>query len=131
MEGALAASERADAAARRAADAPLEASTSGQEGDDLWVQKYAPHAFLELLSDEQINREAVRWLKLWDPFVFGGPAKGGGRKGGKATPLQLPEHRILLLCGPPGQHPFTWLLSHSAWPPLLCSDEELQVLPIG
>ena len=104
MERALAASERAAAGAQRAGDPLQEVSTSGQEEAGLWVQKYAPHAFLELLSDEQINREAVRWLKLWDPFVFGGPANRGGRKGVKAAALQLPEHRILLLCGPPGQH---------------------------
>lgn len=37
----------------------------------LLVSKYAPRRFIELLSDERTNREVVRWLKLWDPCVFG------------------------------------------------------------
>ena len=37
----------------------------------LWVDKYAPKSFLDLLSDEQINRDVVKWLKTWDTCVFG------------------------------------------------------------
>ncbi|UPQ97958.1 P-loop-containing nucleoside triphosphate hydrolase [Chloropicon primus] len=40
-------------------------------GEKLLVSKYAPRRFIELLSDEQTNREVVRWLKLWDHYVFG------------------------------------------------------------
>jgi len=62
----------------------------------LWAAKYAPTSFLDLLSDEQINRDVVRWLKSWDPCVFGTPdtttgmgrraSVGGGIKN-KFTPL--------------------------------------------
>lgn len=41
----------------------------------LWVEKYAPKAFAELLSDEQVNRRALQWLKSWDAVVF--PDKPG------------------------------------------------------
>ncbi|KAG0606534.1 hypothetical protein M758_9G148800 [Ceratodon purpureus] len=41
------------------------------EHEDLWVDKYAPRSFTELLSDEQTNREVLRWLKQWDSCVFG------------------------------------------------------------
>ena len=41
----------------------------------LLAAKYAPRRFIELLSDEKTNREVVRWLKLWDHFVFGKPIK--------------------------------------------------------
>ncbi|GLT97836.1 hypothetical protein SLE2022_153820 [Rubroshorea leprosula] len=37
----------------------------------LWVEKYAPNSFTELLSDEHTNREVLLWLKQWDSCVFG------------------------------------------------------------
>lgn len=39
-------------------------------GGALWVDKYAPEGFRDLLSDEKINREVLRAVKAWDPFVF-------------------------------------------------------------
>lgn len=39
--------------------------------DRLWVDKHAPAHFSDLLSDERINREVLRALRQWDPFVFG------------------------------------------------------------
>ncbi|CAL0303132.1 unnamed protein product [Lupinus luteus] len=39
--------------------------------EQLWVDKYAPKSFTELLSDEQTNREVLLWLKQWDSNVFG------------------------------------------------------------
>ncbi|XP_020231896.1 chromosome transmission fidelity protein 18 homolog [Cajanus cajan] len=59
----------------------LETSSEGQSVPDvpeaqlvheqLWVDKYAPNSFTELLSDEQTNREVLLWLKQWDSYVFG------------------------------------------------------------
>lgn len=37
---------------------------------ELWVQKYKPNKYLDLLSDESTNRMMLRWLKLWDKVVF-------------------------------------------------------------
>ncbi|KAI4342598.1 hypothetical protein MLD38_027207 [Melastoma candidum] len=39
--------------------------------EKLWVDKYAPNSFTELLSDEQTNREVLLWFKQWDACVFG------------------------------------------------------------
>ncbi|CAL9095761.1 unnamed protein product [Musa acuminata var. zebrina] len=39
--------------------------------EQLWVEKYAPSSFKELLSDERTNREVLLWLKQWDSSVFG------------------------------------------------------------
>ncbi|XP_042518071.1 chromosome transmission fidelity protein 18 homolog [Macadamia integrifolia] len=39
--------------------------------EQLWVDKYAPNSFTELLSVEQTNREVLLWLKQWDSCVFG------------------------------------------------------------
>ncbi|KAF7837327.1 chromosome transmission fidelity protein 18-like protein [Senna tora] len=39
--------------------------------EKLWVDKYTPKSFTELLSDEHTNREVLLWLKQWDSSVFG------------------------------------------------------------
>ena len=82
--------------------------------EELWVDKYAPRSFLELLSDEAINRAVVRWLKSWDAAVFGtgqaaasasraGPQIGGqGGQHGKPLQDRRPAQRVLLMGGPPG-----------------------------
>ncbi len=36
----------------------------------LWVDKHAPSSFPQLLSDERTNREVLRALRAWDPYVF-------------------------------------------------------------
>ncbi|KAL4441783.1 hypothetical protein ABPG74_008780 [Tetrahymena malaccensis] len=36
----------------------------------LWVDKYMPKRYDELLSFDKINREVMCWLKAWDPIVF-------------------------------------------------------------
>ncbi|XP_063937571.1 uncharacterized protein LOC108193631 isoform X3 [Daucus carota subsp. sativus] len=43
--------------------------------EKLWVDKYSPNSFMELLSDEQTNREVLLWLKQWDSCVFGSEIK--------------------------------------------------------
>ncbi|KAJ0518376.1 putative AAA+ ATPase domain, ATPase, AAA-type, core [Helianthus annuus] len=63
----------------------LEASVSTQIDTDLletpvvteqlWVDKYSPNSFVELLSDEHTNREVLMWLKQWDSSVFGTEVK--------------------------------------------------------
>ncbi|WCJ24233.1 Replication factor C large subunit [Euphorbia peplus] len=127
--------------------------------EKLWVEKYAPSSFSELLSDEHTNREVLLWLKQWDSCVFGSEIRSTSdevfsalrrhssgaqnqshaaestftrRKQGhgwnnrnfrhsnnldhgntnlkeikdlwskKTRPTGPPEHKILLLCGPPG-----------------------------
>lgn len=37
----------------------MEETETVTEHEDLWVDKYAPHSFTELLSDEQTNREVL------------------------------------------------------------------------
>ena len=37
---------------------------------DLWVDKYRPKKYMDLLSDESSNRSLLQWLKLWDKVVF-------------------------------------------------------------
>nr|XP_014342209.1 PREDICTED: chromosome transmission fidelity protein 18 homolog [Latimeria chalumnae] len=37
----------------------------------LWVDKFTPKHYTELLSDDYTNRCLLKWLKLWDTVVFG------------------------------------------------------------
>ncbi len=66
----------------------------------LWVDKYSPKSFFELLSDEQINRDVVKWVKSWDACVH---RKQTTQSGPMAAQQHLgPEQKLLLLSGPPG-----------------------------
>ncbi|XP_055837537.1 chromosome transmission fidelity protein 18 homolog [Episyrphus balteatus] len=99
---------------------------------NLWVEKYKPKKYFDLLSDEGTNRNLLYWLKMWDKVVFGKEfkpreekedtkglrnfnkqtgkfeLKGGWKKTRKSNlntnvdPLGRPMQKIALLCGPPG-----------------------------
>jgi chromosome transmission fidelity protein 18 len=43
----------------------------GGEEQELWVEKYKPKKYMDLLSDETTNRSLLQWLKMWDNVVFG------------------------------------------------------------
>ena len=79
------------------------------------MDKYSPKSYMELLSDEAINRSVVAWLKSWDTCVFGtATSKGSKRSGGGAFGVKQhgdtrPEQKILLMSGAPGWHPHTSL----------------------
>lgn len=40
------------------------------KSDRLWVDKYRPQGYFDLLSDESTNRNLLTWLKMWDKMVF-------------------------------------------------------------
>lgn len=43
-----------------------EEATTGAQGDArLWVEKYSPKSFVDLLSDDRTNRDLARWLLAW------------------------------------------------------------------
>lgn len=134
--------QRTIAAARRRVDKAATASSitnvnaasnnnNNSRDDMLWVDKHAPRSFPHLLSDERTNREVLRALRAWDPYVFrkASPlrplyqrqreqeekddknAKGDGTKkdvkndpGGVNSADKRPEEnaRVILLSGPPG-----------------------------
>lgn len=96
------------------------------ENSDLWVEKYKPRSYFDLLSDEGVNRSLLNWLKMWDKVVFNkGKEKlsaNGQHQGkkpfntnykqfGKVSNSEhinefdsygRPHYKIALLCGPPG-----------------------------
>jgi chromosome transmission fidelity protein 18 len=48
-----------------------EVAVVGEEEQELWVEKYKPKKYMDLLSDETTNRSLLQWLKMWDKVVFG------------------------------------------------------------
>ncbi|KAA0156639.1 hypothetical protein FNF29_00750 [Cafeteria roenbergensis] len=58
------ASLRAD---REAREGPR-AGPAGDVPTEKWTDQYAPRTFVELLSAEQINRNVLRWVKLWGAY---------------------------------------------------------------
>ncbi|XP_046403632.1 chromosome transmission fidelity protein 18 homolog [Ischnura elegans] len=92
---------------------------------DLWVEKYRPRSYMDLLSDEGTNRTLLKWLKLWDHAVFKTEIKKPRvnkeekkfkkdnqdmkfKKDNQAEFIEevdeagYPVKKLVLLCGPPG-----------------------------
>ncbi|KAG8506344.1 Chromosome transmission fidelity protein 18 [Galemys pyrenaicus] len=65
--------EPEDVLARHSPEAAPAVEPAGQDGTEhwLWVDEFAPRRYTELLSDDFTNRCLLKWLKLWDPVVFG------------------------------------------------------------
>ena len=40
------------------------------ENSELWLEKYKPKKYDDLLTDEKTNRDILTWLKSWDELVF-------------------------------------------------------------
>lgn len=85
----------------------------------LWVDKHAPSTFQHLLSDERTNREVLRALRSWDPYVFGRDPPSRPTSHAQYQQAQQQEEnretprnpndkrpdenrRVILLSGPPG-----------------------------
>lgn len=48
--------------------------------DKLWVDRYRPRKFMELIGNDKVARDALSWIKQWDYCVFG---KTRGKKRAK------------------------------------------------
>ncbi|KAK0211032.1 hypothetical protein DFS33DRAFT_1296980 [Desarmillaria ectypa] len=73
----------------------------------LWVDRYRPQRFTDLMGNERVAREILSWVKQWDWCVFG-KSKGKKRARGSDENVDFedeyhrPKEKILLLSGPPG-----------------------------
>uniref|UniRef100_A0A8C0JA05 Chromosome transmission fidelity factor 18 n=1 Tax=Chelonoidis abingdonii TaxID=106734 RepID=A0A8C0JA05_CHEAB len=112
--------------------------TEGADDEDesalhcLWVDRFTPRHYTELLSDDYTNRCLLKWLKLWDMVVFGKekPVKKTKPSADAHPPFKQlkeqqnkwrskaqfteeileaeldqhmrPKYKVALLCGPPG-----------------------------
>ncbi|GAA5794914.1 hypothetical protein HPULCUR_000262 [Helicostylum pulchrum] len=96
------------------------------ESNRLWVDKYRPTCYMDLMGDQRLNRDVLRWVKQWDFCVFkkkpsqetqrdkvmrqykstfGTEPKFAAYKTNNSIntdPLLRPEKRIMLMSGPPG-----------------------------
>lgn len=114
---------RNEAEAVRAAARPLKTKSARAAMLDgqVWVDRYRPKRFTELLGDERIHREVMSWLKEWDPCVFrrknrkkmrdathDGPVAPpkfvayGQQAPEWKDPYDRPAQRVLLISGAPG-----------------------------
>lgn len=102
------------------AEMDVEETRTNHRPGALWVEKYAPRSYTDLLSEEAINRTLLHWLKQWDYVVFDKdlPMVKNKKKGKDApnnkwkkfqpevsTELDAysrPVQKVVLLCGPPG-----------------------------
>ena len=46
------------------------AQEEDKDASKLWIDKYTSHKFLDLLTDEVLNRNVLTWIKSWDTVVF-------------------------------------------------------------
>jgi chromosome transmission fidelity protein 18 len=121
-------SEEADVMAEEKPVEKVKRKTTKYDRDShLWVDKHAPSAFSHLLSDDRTNREVLRALRAWDPYVFRREAprrptfvqqmqqaaeakKASQEKDKFAKAAEKPSNdvrpdessRVILLSGPPG-----------------------------
>ena len=62
-------------------------SASPPVSSQLWVDKYRPTSFVELLSPADINRTVLSWLLEWDVCVY------GRQRNGKQQQQQSTQHK--------------------------------------
>ncbi|GAV50731.1 hypothetical protein ZYGR_0Z01540 [Zygosaccharomyces rouxii] len=74
---------------------------SNLHDNELWVEKWRPRRFIDLVGNEKTNRRVLRWLRQWSPAVFQESLPQPLYEN-EFDPLQRPAKRILLLHGPPG-----------------------------
>jgi chromosome transmission fidelity protein 18 len=67
----------------------LSASSSKAHGE-LWVDRYRPQQYTDLVGDDRVHREVMAWVKEWDHCVFG---KSKGRRKTTEDGQYLDEYR--------------------------------------
>ncbi|KAF5386678.1 hypothetical protein D9615_001593 [Tricholomella constricta] len=90
-------------------DRPTASSSAPLEPveDTLWVDRYRPRKFTELMGNERVARETMAWVKQWDWCVFGSKKgrkrpRDGDDNFNETDEYHRPRERLLLISGPPG-----------------------------
>ncbi|KAG6820837.1 hypothetical protein H0H93_010664 [Arthromyces matolae] len=84
-----------------------QAMQSAEIEDTLWVDRYRPQKFTELMGNERVAREIMTWIKRWDWCVFGNKKSKkrphpGDENADEMDEYHRPREKLLLLSGPPG-----------------------------
>lgn len=92
-------------------------SIASKTVDELWVNKFKPQKYIDLIGNERHNRHILHWLKLWDRTVFNKKSiikenepfnkyennnHSFGENKFKNYNNKYPEKTILMISGPPG-----------------------------
>lgn len=115
---ALAVVERAEQSERAARGISATTAPGARPAGKMWVDRYRPRRFADLLGDERVHREVMAWLKEWDLCVFKRRPKRAreaakadkfaatpgapGQPAPWADPYGRPSERVMLISGPPG-----------------------------
>lgn len=67
------------------------------QGSILWTEKYRPKKFIDLIGNERVNSNILKWLNDWGYCV-----SEGGVKEDSPDPFNRPNKKFLLIHGPPG-----------------------------
>jgi chromosome transmission fidelity protein 18 len=72
--------------------------------NSLWTEKYRPKKFIDLIGNEKINSNVLKWLNDWNYAVKNGKLIDSNTYGRDVfgDPLKRPRKKILLIHGPPG-----------------------------
>ncbi|KAG0686542.1 hypothetical protein C6P40_003837, partial [Pichia californica] len=72
--------------------------------NSLWTEKYRPRKFIDLIGNEKINSQILKWLNDWNYVVNGGKLIDSNtyNRDISIDPLKRPRKKIILIHGPPG-----------------------------
>uniref|UniRef100_A0A914Z9W5 ATPase AAA-type core domain-containing protein n=1 Tax=Panagrolaimus superbus TaxID=310955 RepID=A0A914Z9W5_9BILA len=75
----------------------------------LWIDKYAPKSFFDLLTQDSNNRLTLNWLNLWNEYMFNKPSVYDRLTEAEQQLLEiedtkpfLPKKKVLIVHGPSG-----------------------------
>lgn len=46
------------------------AAAPKSQNNYLWIDKYSPQKYIDLISDPENNRYVTQWLKQWSPIIY-------------------------------------------------------------
>ena len=75
---------------------------AGKRAKLLWTERYRARRFTDLVGDDRLHRDVLRWLKAWDPIVFQGTKPSRSMSAAGDHNESKAHRKILLLAGPPG-----------------------------
>ncbi|GMM44638.1 Ctf18 protein [Pichia kluyveri] len=73
----------------------------------LWTEKYRPKKFIDLLGNERVNANILKWLNEWMYIVNGGKIRlndinNNNDNNYNNDPFKRPRKKMILIHGPPG-----------------------------
>lgn len=70
----------------------------------LWTEKYRPRKYIELIGNERVNSNILKWLNDWNYVVKNGKLIDSNTydRDSNVDPFKRPRKKVLLIHGPPG-----------------------------